>query len=340
MLIETVLIVDDEELVVQSLQRTLSLEGYQTIGTINTEAAIRILQETPPAVLICDQRMPQMTGLELLSRARDLSPHTVRMLISGYSDIDVVISAINNGQIFQYISKPWSDEELLGKLKAAVQFRRTALEKEKIISQSLREVENWKSLFQKSNTQIKENMEHTVNALKKIIQVKDEGLLQHSLRVSEHAVQVARQMKLSVQRQQNLEYAGLFHDIGKIAIQDQILYKAGKLDESEYTYLQAHPGFGAEILRELGFLDEVAEITLQHHEKFDGSGYPRKMRGDEILIEARILAFADAYDALTSTCVYQESLNHKKTLSILRQADGTHFDPEVVEQFLRLQEEQ
>ena len=333
---EAVLIVDDEEFVVQAIKRTLSLEGYTTIGTVDAEEAIRIMRDTPPAVLISDQRMPRMTGVELMQQARHFSPSTVRLLISGYSDIDVVISAINEGQIFQYISKPWQEAELLKKVKESFQFRQDNLEKEGLLSQSLSEQEQWRTLLDKSDAKVKQTVDNTVKTLIKIIQVKDEELLQHSLRVSSCAVQVASRMQLSVQRLQNLEYAGTFHDIGKIAIRDQILYKAGSLDESEFSVMMEHPVYGADILRELGFLDEVAEIILQHHEKFDGSGYPRKLKGEEILLEARILAVADVYDALMSKRVYHEELAAEQVLAILSQESGSHFDPNVVEHFSKL----
>ncbi|MBP2666353.1 MAG: response receiver-modulated cyclic diguanylate phosphodiesterase [Firmicutes bacterium] len=328
-----VLIVDDEEHVLRAITRSLAFAGYQVRSTSDTEEALQILKLTPPALLICDQRMPEMSGVELLLRARAISPSTVRLLISGYSDIDVVISAINNGQIFQYISKPWGDEELIDAVKAAFQFRQDALDRERILAQSLCEKETWKTLLEHSHARMKQTIEYEANALKKIIQVKDNDLLQHSLRVSQYAVQVARAMQLSEKRQQNIEYAGVFHDIGKIAIRDQILYKAGRLDESEYAFMKQHPIYGAEILRELGLWNDAAEIILQHHEKYDGSGYPYHLKAEEILLEARILAVADAYDALISGRIYRKGVPRQEVLAILKQDVGSHFDANVVEHF-------
>jgi putative nucleotidyltransferase with HDIG domain len=328
-----ILIVDDEEYVLRAITRILVLAGYQAHSTSDTKRAVQILQQNPPALLICDQRMPSMTGVELLLRARELAPTTVRLLISGYSDIDVIISAINNGQIFQYISKPWKDEELLDAVKAAFRLRQETVERERILKQSLRDKEAWKALLEQSDAQIQQTIENEANALKKVIQVKDSDLLEHSLRVSRYAVQVASAMQLSEQRQKNLGYAGIFHDIGKIAIRDHILYKAGRLDESEYALMKEHPVYGAEILRELGAWDDVAEIVLQHHEKYDGSGYPQRLKAEEILLEARILAVADAYDALISGRIYRQGIPREEVLAILKQDVGSHFDANVVEYF-------
>ena len=336
---ELILIVDDEEHVVHSIMRMLSLAGYETVGTVDADEAMTILGKEKPAVLICDQRMPKIEGLELLQKAKRISPHTIRMLITGYSDIAVVIAAINEGQIYQYISKPWQEQDFLGKIQMAVAFWRETLHKEEMLKQSLRDKENWKALFEQSNIQIKKTVEGSVNTLKKIIQAKDFELLQHSTRVGKYAVQVDRQMELPRQRQQNLHMAGLFHDIGKIAIRDQILYKPDRLDDNEFDKMKQHPIVGAEILRELGFFNDVAEIVLQHHEKYDGTGYPQKLVGENIVLEARILAVADAYDALVTKRVYRDGLPHGQAMEILYRDAGNHFDPFVVEQFHRLHQQ-
>lgn len=336
---ELILIVDDEENVVHSIMRMLSMAGYETVGTVDADEAITILRKEKPAVLICDQRMPKIEGLELLQKARRVSPSTIRMLITGYSDIDVVIAAINKGQIYQYISKPWQEQDFLGKVHLAIGHWQDALNKEQLLRQSLRDKEHWKALFEQSNIQMKKTMDGSVNTLKKIIQAKDPELLQHSTRVSEYAVQVARQMELPRQRQRNLQLAGLFHDIGKIAIRDQILYKPDRLDDHEFDKMKQHPVIGAEILQELGFFDEVAAIVLQHHEKYDGSGYPHMRQGESIVLEARVLALADAYDALVSKRVYRAGLPHGQVMEILSRDAGSHFDPTIVEQFRRLHQQ-
>jgi len=332
------LVVDDEENIVKAIVRLLSIAGYQAMGTVEPDEAIAILRDVTPAILISDQRMPRMTGLELLIKAKTISPSTVRLLISAYSDIDVVIAAINDGHIYQYISKPWQEQDFLAKTKAALQYWQEALDKERIVKQSLSEKANWKALLEQSHAKMKETVESSVNMLRKIIQAKDDELLQHSLRVSRYALQVAKQLGLDQQRKQHLEYAGFFHDIGKIAIRDQILYKVGRLDENEFLRMKAHPVIGAEILRELFFLDEVAEIVLQHHEKYDGSGYPSNLKGEAILLEARIIAVVDAYDALVSKRVYREGLPQNQVLMILAQEAGSHFDPVIVELFSKLQQ--
>lgn len=164
----------------------------------------------------------------------------------------------------------------------------------------------------------------------KIVKVKDQELLEHCQRVGAWASRIGKCMGVASEQIDNLYLASLFHDIGKIAIRDKTLYKEGPLDAEEFQSIKLHPAYGAEILRELGFLDRVAEIILQHHEKIDGTGYPKGLKGDEILIEARILAVADAYDALVSDRVYRRGVSHETALQILKNDQGTHFDYDVV----------
>ncbi|MDR3566030.1 MAG: HD domain-containing phosphohydrolase [Negativicutes bacterium] len=325
-----ILIVDDDEMVVNALRRTLSMHGYQSVGITNPGDAIRTLQEREIAIIICDQRMPCMSGVKVLLKAREVSPNTVRILMTGYADIDAIIAAINDGQIFRYIAKPWNESELMAIIQQAVIFRNQSMEKEYILQRTLKDKEDWKLTMSQLCLLIDQSMKNAVNTLQKIMQVKDNELLQHNLRVSEHAGRIASLMGLSIEQKANLEYASKFHDIGKIAIQDQILYKSGRLDENEFLSMKLHPAYGAEILRELGFLDPVAEIVLQHHEKYDGSGYPSGLQGDQILLEARILSAVDAYDALLFKRVYRAELPREEVHKILDQESGTHFDPQVV----------
>lgn len=331
-----ILIVDDELAVVQALTRLLELEGYQVTGITDPKAALELLAQSAPAIIISDQRMPQMTGIELLLKAHSLSAATVRFLMSGYTDIDVVISAINDGHVYQYISKPWQEAELLLKVKVALEHWREQRQNEQMVRQSLSEVKNWEALFRQTSDLMTQTMASSVRTLQKVIRAKDEDLFLHCERVSQRAGMIAQYMGWSPERIKTLEYAGIFHDIGKIAIRDQILHKAGRLDEDEFTKMKAHPLIGAEILRELPFMSEVVDIVLQHHEKYDGSGYPSNRKGDVILLEARIIAVADAFDALISKRVYRDGLREEEVWSFLEQSAGSHFDPSVVKVFRRM----
>ena len=228
------------------------------------------------------------------------------------------------------MSKPWNADELLEVTEKALAAYEKSIEDEQITNQALAEIENWQSIYARLNALLDQKTDSAVKTLKKIIEVKDPELLQHSIRVGELAIRIAKAMNLSTEQIHYLETASLFHDIGKIAIRDQILYKKDRLDESEYLAMKKHPVISADILREFGTFNEIAEIVLQHHEKFDGSGYPRRLSGEDILEEARILAVADVYDSLVSNRVYREGLSRQKAFGIIVEENGKHFDPLVI----------
>ena len=325
-----ILVVDDEENVINALVRTIRVKYENIAGTSDTQEALNMIRQKKYAIIISDQRMPGMTGVELLLAAREISPDTIRILITGYTDIGVIISAINNGHIFSYISKPWNEFDLMNVLDNAMDAYEATIMKEQNLQKILHEKEEWYLMNTQLSQLIDRNMYSSVNTLKKIIEVKDPDLLEHSIRVSRIATQLSQHLGLSNKRTQNLEFASIFHDIGKIAIRDEILYKRGRLNETEYDAMKHHPVYGANILKELSYFEHIAQIVLQHHEKYDGTGYPRNLREDQICMEARILAVADVYDSLITTRIYRAGLPQEKVIAILDEESGRHFDPVVV----------
>ena len=189
---EMILIVDDELAVVQALTRLLEIEGYHVVGTTDPKEALEVLRQNTPSIIISDQRMPHMTGVELLLKAHSLSSSTIRFLMSGYTDIDVVISAINDGHVYQYISKPWQETEFLLKIQSAMEYWREQQQNEQMVRQSLSEVKNWEALFQQTSSLMTQTMASSVRTLEKVKRAKDEELLFHSERVSQRALQISK----------------------------------------------------------------------------------------------------------------------------------------------------
>jgi len=328
---DTLLIVDDEIMVIRSLARLLGDENYTILQTTDPQNALSLLQNTLVDVIICDQRMPDMTGLELLLKAKEVSPGTVRILMSGYSDIKIVIAAVNEGKIYKYIDKPWDNDKLLYAVAGACTQKREAEEKERITTYLLNDKARWNDIVDSLTNELSKKKEGTVNALQKIMKVKDHDLYQHCLRVADTAVMLAETMGHSVDVVKNLRQAGIFHDIGKISICDQILYKNSSLDIEEFKEMKGHSTASAEILREVDFLGHIATIVEQHHECLDGSGYPKGLHTEDILVEAQILAVADSYDALSTDRVYREKLSPEDSILILRKQAGTHYNTDIVE---------
>lgn len=328
---DTILLVDDEASIIRALSRTLLFNGYAARGATSPREAIQIMDSCNIAVLICDQRMPEMKGNEVLQYARHHHPNIVRILITGFSDMESTIAAINDGQIFRYITKPWKDEELLQVVEQAIEHRAESIKKDIILNSFLTEKADWKRTIEQMMNLLDNSMKGAINALLKTVKIKDKELYQHGLRVESYARKIAGRAGLSAQQTTSLSHAGLFHDIGKIAIRDKILFKKGPLDDTDVISMRQHPVYSRDIIGELDFLDEVAVIIAQHHEKLDGNGYPYGLRGDEIRLEAKILAVADVYDALVSDRVYRKGMDAQEAIAIMFKDCGTHFDKKIVE---------
>ncbi|MEA4848707.1 MAG: HD domain-containing protein [Clostridiaceae bacterium] len=329
-----ILVVDDELQILASLKRILNDEPYCILSTDSPVEAIEILQKNKIDVMVSDQRMPDISGLELLKYSKTISPGTVRILMTGYSDIGVVISLINEGDIFYYISKPWDNENFKTVVKKAVEYSSEQNKKEKLLNAAISYNNHWSEVLEKMKTQLAECNQQSMSALANVIKAKDINLYNHSDRVAQYALKIADRLGLEEQQKQNIEYASYLHDIGKIGIKDNILDKPGKLNEGEYNEIKRHPAVGAEIIKEIESFKEISEIISQHHERVDGGGYPRGLSDSEIRIEAKIIAIADAYDALTCDRVYRGKLSSEVACSILRTGKNKLYDPHIVDIFL------
>ena len=312
-----ILIVDDEIMIIRSLIRALDDSAYNILHTVETNKALDILANTPIDVIISDQRMPEMTGLELMMKAKEIQPSSVRILMSAYSDIDIVIAAINEGRIYQYITKPWDNDKLVEIVAGAVVYKAEEDEKAAILAYRLENIESWKDIVNQLNNELEKKKSSTANALLKVLKAKDMHLYQHSYCVAKTSVLLAGILGLPEENKQWLHQAGLLHDIGKIAIRDKIMYKPSALDEDEFAEMQQHPTVGAEILRESDFPEIIIKIVEQHHEREDAVGYPKGIDSDQILLEAKIIAVADSFEALCENRVYKKGMSPAAALEII-----------------------
>lgn len=329
------LIIDDEIMVIRSIMRALDNTSSNIFYTTDPTKMIDILDKTPIDIIISDQRMPEMTGLELLMKAKEVCPSAIRILMSGYSDIDIVIAAINEGRIFQYISKPWDNDKLVETINNAIMLKTEEDEKAAILTYRLENIENWNTVIADMSSEMGKKGDSTVNALLKVLKAKDFNLYKHSVYVSMTAVLLADELGFSKEQKEAVRYAGLLHDIGKIAIRDKIMYKAGSLDEDEYEEMKNHPTVGAEILREVDFLGTIADIVEQHHERIDGKGYPKGISFDMILKEAQIISVADNFEALREDRVYRAGMNAQEALKIIIGDNEKKFNPDVTDMLIK-----
>ncbi len=322
----TILCIDDEVSILNALKRIFFDKKYNAITTTNGEHALKILKSEKVNVIISDQRMPGMTGIEILKSAKIISPDTVRIMLTGYADFNVTIEAINEGEIYKYINKPWDDDELL-----------------KIIEDIIRKQDsiNYKVSDEELERRINDVTDalkianfNTIRALSSAIEINDKYTKGHCDRVMEYAIKLAEKLKINSEKILNLKYASLLHDIGKIGVPANILNKESKLDDNEWEIIKRHPVEGAKIINNIEFLKNASRIVLEHHECIDGTGYPYGKKGNDLLLESKILTIADVFDALTSDRAYRKALSTEKAIEILLNGKNKLFDKKLIDIFI------
>lgn len=310
----SVLLVDDEEDNLALLYRTLR-HDYDIFKTTSALEALDIIKTNYIDMVISDHKMPEMDGVEFLKQCYEISPGALRILVTAYSDTNILIDAINYAKIFRYIKKPWEPAELLQIINAAMEYSQLKRENDRL-------VDDLKDLFA-----------GTINAIIEALDAKDSFTLGRSRRVSFFALKMAKYFNLPMEEAGKLELAGLLHDIGMIGIPEDILNKTEKLTQGEFEEIKKHVNHGVKILEDIKQLKDVVEIIKYHHERFDGKGYPYGKKGDEIPFNARIIAVADAYDGMVSNRSYRHGLGHEEALKVLEEQSGQQFDPSIIEAF-------
>lgn len=307
---ENILFVDDEEYILTALKRVCADDDEIRILTAkNAIEALQILKDEDIAVLVTDHRMPVTTGTDLLKQARTISRHTVKILMTGYADLPTAIEAINSCEVFRFIVKPWDNDALLKTVHEGINRYR--------LMQSLRRED-----------------EAVFRSLGQTIELKDRYTKGHCDRVAGYALMIAAALKLPEEDQDSIKQGSWLHDCGKIGIPESLLNFEGDLSDLEFETIRKHPLWGAEVARQAELPTAVINIILHHHERFDGKGYPQGLTGANIPIEARIVAVADTYDALTTDRPYHKAFKQHKAFTIMEDLKGCALDAELVDLFL------
>jgi putative nucleotidyltransferase with HDIG domain len=350
----TVLFVDDEVNILRALQRLLRNEPMRVLTATRASEALDTLAKEAVQVVISDQRMPETSGVELLAHVRERHPDVVRILLTGYTEIGVAVDAINRGEIYRLITKPWNDDELRSTIRQA--FEQADLKHEvRRLNQVTRE-QNFKlqDMNRSLETKVRERTRQlaakhqelrtayvqTIRALTEAVDAKDAYTRGHSERVGIYASKVARELGQPKELIERVYIAGLLHDVGKIGISDAVIRKPEPLTREEYEEIKRHPEIGARILEPVDFLRDVAPCVRHHHEWYDGSerGYPDRLLGDRIPMPSRIILVSDTAEAMTSDRPYRKALGIDRVVSEISKYSGSQFDPTVVQAFLRLLE--
>jgi len=329
------LLIVDDEVEVRSVLHDLLSETYQCGEASSAEEALAQLRERDYELVISDITMSGMTGLEMIPHVKVTSPDTVIVMISGMQTIESAINALRLGA-FDYLMKPFDLRQAEAAIARAYEHHELIVAKRRYENHLEELVEQRTAELDQALDSLENAYRTTLQALTAALETRDSETHGHSERVVTFSLRLGREYGLTALEMKALEFGSLLHDIGKIGVPDAILRKPAKLTDEEWVRMREHPMHGQQILRGIKFLEGAAKVVAQHHEKWDGSGYPLGLKAEEIDICARIFSVADAFDAITSDRVYRQGRPYEAASQELDEWVGRQFDPKVVEAFHRV----
>ena len=333
-----VLAVDDEPAACKLLSLILAPPAFRCTTAATAEEALVALQREPFDAVISDLQMPGLSGMELLMEVRHQHPHMAFLVTTGVDDVDVGVKAMRSGAD-DYLVKPLHESAVVASLENALQKRRLEQEVEHYRLHLEELVAARTDQLQAALQQIEQSYEDTLQALGAATDLRDNETGGHSQRVCRYSLEIARAMGWQEKRLGTLARGAYLHDIGKLGVPDGILLKPGPLTPEERKLMQRHSQIGYDLVKDIPFLADATDVVLMHHERFDGTGYPQALKGEQIPMSARIFAIADTLDAITSERPYQRASSFESAREVIRRLSGTAFDPQVVNVFLSIRED-
>jgi len=326
---EKILIVDDDEGIRNLFNETLEELGYKCETAENGfECLERVYGGNIYDIVLLDVQMPKLNGIETLKKLKLHSPDLSIIIISASREIENVRLALKEGA-YDYIFKPFDIQEVQTVIRRTV-------ERANLIKENRDYQQNLERKVIDQTQELIGLYANTLEALVLALDLREHEIGYHSYRVTEYALTLARRMRLQDSDLSVIAKGALLHDIGKIGVPDNILLKPYTLSHEEWVIMKKHPVFGYKLLKKIEFLEEAAQIVLNHHERYDGSGYPQGLSDEDITVGARIFSVVDALDAMTSDRVYRESIPFDRAIETIVNASGSQFDPEVVEAFIKV----
>ncbi|MHB9117428.1 MAG: HD domain-containing phosphohydrolase [Burkholderiales bacterium] len=354
----TLLFVDDEANILSALKRLFRPLGYRILTAESGAAGLLLCEQNHIDLVISDMRMPEMNGAQFLEQVRLKWPDAVRILLTGYADISSTIAAINKGEIYRYLAKPWEDNDIVLAVKHALERKHLEREKQRLEALTLKQNEELKDLnanleakveerteelrqtmgfLETAHKQLKGNFLTSLKVFANLMELREGGMGGHSRRVVDFARRLAQRLGMPENEVQDLTFASLLHDIGKIGLPDRLLHKPfASLTTEERAEVVKHPVTGQTALMALDNMKEAAKLIRSHHERFDGLGYPDGLSGFAIPKGARILALVNDYDAVQVGSLLSKRLSEKEAREFLLDGRGKRYDPKAVDVFLEM----
>src|SRR5882762_4029330 len=335
---DRILVVDDEEAIREIVSSMLTFAGYSCLQAASGMEALAVLNSGEEfELMLSDLMMAELDGIGLLERTKERFPDMPVVMVTAVHDISVALAALRNGA-YDYLLKPFERDQLLATVGRALENRRLKLENRTYQTNLESLVEARTDQLQTAMANLARSYDITLEALGDALDLKDKETEGHSRRVTAFTIAIARAMGLAGDQIRIIARGAFLHDIGKMAIPDDILRKPGKLTPDQTTIMREHCYKGYQIVKKIPFLQDACDIIYSHQERFDGSGYPRGLRGTEIPLGARIFAVADTLDAITSDRPYRSRQSDAAARTEIEEWSGRQFDPEVVKVFLAMPE--
>lgn len=356
--VPSILLVDDEASVLSALRRLLRPSGYTMHFAASGREGLEVLEREHVDLVISDMRMPEMDGATFLKHVRNRWSDVVRVMLTGYSEITSTIDAINHGEIYRYIQKPWDDNDLILIIRDALERRRLQAENARLqlltqqqndelrelnsglehkVQERTAELELANGSLKQANDRLKQNFLVSIKTFSGLMELRGGGVAGHARRVAELARRLAGHLNIDAKSQQDIFLAGLLHDIGKIGFSDAMLSKpVSKMNGEEMGHYRKHAIAGESALMPLDELKEAARIVRAHHERFDGQGFPDGMQGSAIPVGARILSVVNDFDDLQIGTLADRRLSRDEAVAMLSRSRSSRYDPEVVDAFVEM----
>ncbi len=329
-----ILAVDDTPASLKLLTDLLKEAGYEVRSAINGELALHAASQNPPELVLLDIRMPGIDGYEVCRRlkAHPSTRDVPVIFVSAATESDEKVQGFHVGAI-DYVTKPYQRDELLARVHTHLELNRLRNHLEELVGERTAELKE-------SERKLRTSLIDSITALAATVEMRDPYTAGHQRRVAQLAIAIAKELRLAEEQIEGIQLAGVVHDVGKIQIPAEILSKPGRLTPLEFELIKQHAQSGYEILKSIDFPWPIAQIVLQHHERLNGSGYPQALKGDQILLEAKIIAVADVVESMTSHRPYRPGLGIDAALQEIALNKGKLYEPAAVDACIRLFQEQ